>query len=661
MLTRYLTLALMIGAVIDTQAQSSCATALPITPGIHDVASLNGEVPDAPRCANHDQGAAAHAVWYSYTATNDTIVQITTDVMGHPQVDTRFHVYTGPCTALTCVVGNDNGGINGTSRASFDALEGETYYIVFDDRWSTTAFSFELSEEFWPVGNMESYTSFMGSFMNISGNPMGVVDMNNDGLDDALAVTQTAVSINEQLADGGYTARFIPTDNAQYPASWSLCAGDLDGNGHKDLLYGGQYGVTFMMASDDGLGYIQQAGPEYVFSQRSNMVDINNDGHLDAFVCHDVAPNVAFINNGLGMLTFTQGGYGWSGGNYGSIWVDYDNDGDMDLYVAKCGSDPNDILMRNDGNGQFASVTGPMGTPDYHQSWSSAWGDYDNDGDLDVLVGSSTSLDHRLMRNDGAGTFTNVTAGSGMDQAITQGIEWATHDFNNDGLLDILGAGTVAINLGDMRFGWNNQSPGPGAVGDLNNDGSLDVYGNFGCQLGVPNGNHWTRILLHGTVSNSDGIGARITVQSALGSQIREVRSGDGFRYMSSIMPHFGLGSDDLIERITVRWPSGTVQELENLAVDQLIEITEPLGTAVVATKVTPELQLYPNPATDRLWFKGAIDQGVSVRITDLTGRVVGQEVLMAGGLSVAHLKPGLYTVRVSSAGTPVELRFRKE
>ncbi|MBL7952400.1 MAG: VCBS repeat-containing protein [Flavobacteriales bacterium] len=662
MKTALLTLATL-ALLARATAQQDCSMALAVGLGVHQVAAVDGAVPDAPRCANHDQGAASHAAWFSFTATNDTIVHITTDVSGQPQVDTRFHVYTGGCDALQCVVGNDNGGANGTSRAAFEALQGETYYIVFDDRWSASGFSFLLEEIFYSVANMESYVQFQSTFMNIQGAPLAVVDMNNDGLDDAIGVTQTLIHINYQLPDGaGFDPIGYPTEYASYPASWSLCAGDLDGNGYKDLLYGGGSGVSFMYAVDGGQGFQHRSTPEYVFSQRSNMVDIDNDGNLDAFVCHDVAPNVFYMNNSDGQLTFAQGGLGNSCGNYGSIWMDYDNDGDMDLYIAKCGCDPIDVLMRNDGNGEFMQVPGPLGPVDYHQSWSSAWGDLDNDGDMDAVIGGSSSPQHHLMRNDGNGIFTDITAGSGIDAFFGQGIEWVTHDLNNDGRLDILGAGSLLVNLGEMRFGWNSWYPGVGGVGDLNGDGSLDVFGYSGVQFAVPNGNHWSRVALHGTVSNRDGIGARVTVESALGSQVREVRSGEGFKYMSSLMPHFGLGPDTQIDRIIVRWPSGIVQEMETPYIDQVVHITEPVNTAVSDGPHVPVLGVYPNPGSDRLTFSGVqVKSGMAVRITDMTGRVVGQHLVMDGSMPIGDLAPGMYSAGMLLNGSSVELRFRKE
>lgn len=662
MRSRYHLLAATVPLALSVAAQNTCSTALPIQAGVHAVFAISGDLPNAPRCAGNDQGAATHAIWYSYTATADTFIHVTTDVMGIPQVDTRFHVYSGGCEALTCVVGNDNGGFNSTSRASFAALAGTRYNIVFDDRWSTSPFSFSLEEAFYPISNGEAYCQFTASFLNVQGVPLAIVDMDNDGLDDAVAVTQTLVNIHYQIPEGGFAPVAIPTEFADYPASWSLCAGDLDANGYKDLLYGGGSGVSFMFASDDGVGFIERSGPEYVFSQRSNMVDINNDGHLDAFVCHDVAPNVFYLNDAAGGLLFNQGSLGNTCGNYGSIWVDYDNDGDMDLYVAKCGCDPSDILMRNNGNGQFTQVAGPLGQFDGHQSWSSAWGDLDNDGDMDVLIGGSDSPDHRLMRNDGAGVFTNVTADSGMDRFLVQSIEWVTHDFNNDGLLDIMGGGVIMINLGGMEFAQNSFLPGNGAIGDLNNDGSLDVLGMQGLQFGVPNGNHWLRVALHGVVSNSEGIGARITVEQAGREQIREVRSGDGFRYMSSIMPHFGLGDDPVIERITVRWPSGVVQVVEDVLADQLVEITEPVSTDVDGTPIRRPVVAFPNPAADQLWLKGeGIDPISPVRISDITGRTAAILTLNGGALAIDELVPGIYTASVLVNGVPEELRFRKE
>ncbi|MDQ3102028.1 MAG: VCBS repeat-containing protein, partial [Bacteroidota bacterium] len=313
-----------------------------------------------------------------------------------------------------------------------------------------------------------------------------VVDMNGDFLDDVVKVSTTFITVARQT-ETGFSASIIPTDTANFTPSWSLAAGDLDRNGYNDLLYGSGGGTSFMIANENGTAYTERTGPEFVFSQRTNFIDINNDGHLDAFVCHDLAPNVYYMNDGEANLTFGQGGMGDTpdGGNYGSLWVDHDNDGDMDLFLSKCrgGDTPANInqLYRNNGDGTFTNIAPEVGLDDNIQTWSTAWGDYDNDGDMDMMVGAFSMVNggHKLIRNDGNGIFTNITAGSGFDQLMDVGIENVTHDFDNDGLLDIFGAGDVImLNNGDLTFTPVDVPMNNGPIGDLNNDGTLDIVNN---------------------------------------------------------------------------------------------------------------------------------------------------------------------------------------
>ncbi|MBK7946452.1 MAG: VCBS repeat-containing protein [Flavobacteriales bacterium] len=200
----------------------------------------------------------------------------------------------------------------------------------------------------------------------------GAVDMNNDGRDDAVMPGSASFRVAYQGNGAVYSTTTFPTTNADNTASWSFAVGDWDSNGYRDLLYGGGSGATFMTANFDGTAYTEFSPAQYIFSQRTNFVDLNNDGHLDAFVCHDVDANVSFMNNGAGQLVHTQGGYGSTCGNYGSIFTDINNDGAMDLFVAKCGCDPADLMMLNNGDGSFNNIAIAQGLADSHQSWSSA-------------------------------------------------------------------------------------------------------------------------------------------------------------------------------------------------------------------------------------------------------------------------------------------------
>lgn len=648
---------------LGLKAQTTCATALVITPGTYAVTYASGSEVPLLICSQYGAGSSMGA-WYSFTSPVDTAVTISTEASG---LDTRFNVYVGTCGSLLCYAGDDDGGAGVTSLATFDVVGGTTYIISFDNRWNSNPFNFSLTLVVPIVAPpaAEGTVSFnMQNLTGSSGNTYGVVDMNGDLLDDVVSVSASNINILQQGPGGAFTVHNYPTTNVQHPATWSMAAGDLDNNGFNDLQYGNGSGVTYMMANSTGTAYTEQSFPEYVFSQRGNMVDIDNDGNLDAFMCHDVSANVFYMNDGTGTLTFGQGLLGTTCGNYGSLWTDYDNDGLLDLYVAKCGCDPVDILMRNNGDGTFTSTAAALGFADSQQSWSAAWGDFDNDGDMDVLVGSSASNYHKLMRNNGDGTFTNVTPGSGFDSFTGTSVEWNTRDFNNDGWLDIIGGGAIHYNNRNFTFSPDLTAPTNGPMGDLNNDGFIDIITGNMARMNLGNDNHWLTVNVIGTVSNRNGIGAKVFVSSALGTQLREIRSGDGFKYMSSLNAHFGLGTDSVITGITVRWPSGIVDELPSADIDGAITITEgmTLSTAVAEVPEEHAIGVFPNPVMNVLTVIGG-DAGRNdpFEILDVTGKRVLQGTLDRGHVDVSSLNTGVYVLSVRNGTAREQQRFVKE
>lgn len=645
----------------QAHAQNNCATAVPLVLASYYVTQIDG---DAPPLVCISGGAAATAgEWYKYTATQDTNIKVSTNLPQNIGLDTRVQVYTGTCGNLSCYAGNDDSGSNYLAVVTFPVTAGTTYYIVFDNRWSSSGFNFVVTYG----GPPPSIGGFTETFVPTASMAYCIVDMNNDGLDDAVSVDGTQININYQNPGGGYTNTVYTTTAAANIPSWSMCAGDLDGNGYNDLVYAGS-GLTFMMANSTGTGYTQLSQPEYIFCQRSNTVDINNDGLLDAFSCHDVAPNVYYLNNGNGTFTWHQGGLGDTpdGGNYGSIWVDYNNDGHIDMFIAKCrgaGSAASiDQLWRNNGNGTFTDVAPAMNLADYQQSWSTAWGDFDNDGDMDVMIGASsfTGGGHKLMRNDGT-IFTNVTAGSGYDVFSGTSIEFITRDFDNDGYLDILGGGALMINNHNMTFNQMSIPANNGPTGDLNNDGFVDIQNGNTVWLNQGNANHWINVITHGTVSNRNGIGARVEISSPMGSQIRDIRSGDGFRYMSSLTAHFGIGTDTSVSSVTVRWPSGIVNTIHNPAINGTLTVVED-ATSNVAERPLPTISLYPSPARTTLHVHATnpLLDGMAT-ITDLSGRTVMRVPVVEESLNVSGLANGLYLLQVRTSAGLLSGRFAKE
>ena len=652
-------------------SQDDCASAIAITEGIYTVDAIDGTEVPSPICAANGGGATA-GEWYTYTAQENLGLTITTDLSQNqnqdPQADTRFHVYTGTCGDLVCRSGDDDAGTGFLSIAQFNVEAGTTYYIAFDNKWNSSGFDFQIIEGA-VIAEPETIITFTSTSSETDGTQRALVDMNGDYLDDIVSISTTNVNIRYQETSGDFTTANIETTSAENSPSWSLSAGDIDGNGYNDLLYGGASGVTFMIANDTGTGFSQISGSEYVFSQRSNFVDINNDGHLDAFVCHDVEPNVYYINDGNGNLTFNQGGLGdtVNGGNYGSIWIDYDNDRDMDLFIAKCrggnsGANINQ-LHENDGSGNFTEVSSAMNLADPVQTWSSAWGDFDNDGDMDAFIGASsfTNGGHKFMRNDES-TFTDVITGTGLENFEDTDIEYVTHDFDNNGYLDIYsGSGNFFFNNGDMTFTQQIVNFGAGPIGDLNNDGFLDILsGNIYMNDG--NDNNWLKITTEGVQSNWNGIGARIEVQSAMGSQMRDIRSGDGFRYMSSLNAHFGIGTDTEIESVTIYWPSGIVDTILNPTINETLFVQEG-QTLSIKDNNALQLNVYPNPTHQYLYVEGLQNdtKNTSLQIVDVQGKQVNNVRLNSNRVDVSQLSNGIYFATITINNQSQTLKFVKD
>lgn len=637
--------------------QNSCAEAQAIDFGVTTVGEIDGEAP-AEFCFNVE---ANNAEWYTFSSETTTGLVISTSLDQNNGLDTRVQVYSGSCGNLICEAEDDDSGDGYLSLLSMNADAGETYYIVFDNRWSSAGFDVLLQETN-PQLEVISFTTAAGG---ASGSV--IVDMNGDTRDDIVNVAGSTLTIWYQQEDGTLESSTVTTPDPDFGPSWSIAAGDLDANGYTDLLYGGGSGVTFMFANDNGTAFTEVSGPEYVFSQRSNMVDLNNDGHLDAFVCHDVDPNVYYLNDGTGNLTFFQGGLGddAGGGNYGSVWIDVNNDNKIDMFIAKCRGGNSELstdeLHLNMGNGVFQEVAADYNLDHDIQTWSSAWGDFDNDGDMDVFVGASSTSNgtHKFMRNDG-NTFTDVTAGSGFDMIPNStSIENCTQDFNNDGWIDILGAGgNMMLNNGDMTFTATSAGVNNGPIGDVNGDGHLDIISG-GLQLNDGNDNNHLRVHLQGVESNSDGVGARVEVTSALGTQIRDIRAGEGFRYMSSITAHFGIAQDTEIEQVLVHWPSGEMDVIYDPEINTTLYIVEGSNSVGLDEVRDIEFNVFPTVTSDQLSL--SLDGRIKgFEIIDAQGRVIREETSIMNSLDVSGLSAGAYYLRAYVDGQAVQRSFVK-
>jgi hypothetical protein len=463
------------------------------------------------------------------------------------------------------------------------------------------------------TGNVFAQTAFTEQpellpYSTHRGNCMAVTDMNDDGRDDiAVLDNSTFLKVLYQNIDGtfaGYDVQQMSTAE-----QWGMAVADIDNDGHKDCFSGGNYdGVHYAHITGPGASTVGEADYAALFMQNISIGDINNDGWVDVFGCHDNAAPIIWINDGAGQLhtspyiDFTTNPASDMSGNYGSVMTDFDNDGDIDIYGAHCRqgvNDPNDPrrwnrLFVNDGNNNYSDLIDTYGLTDHHQSWAVDFGDWDNDGDLDLMVVNHDNA-MELFQNDGTGHFTAI--GDGGLNITGFLLQCHFEDFDNDGFLDILISGGSQFYLhgnGDGSFtNMLNVFPAPMsmhgfAIGDLNNDGFMDVWANYGSGYTTPNagmsdklwlnngnGNHWLNVRLQGVVSNRDAIGARVTLTTALGTQVREVRSGESYGLTNTAMCHFGLGGNTTVTSMTVRWPSGQVDTYDDLSADQQLTVIE--------------------------------------------------------------------------------------
>ena len=335
-------------------------------------------------------------------------------------------------------------------------------------------------------------------------------------------------------------------------------------------------------------------------------------------------PDILYRNNGDGTFTDVTEAARISHRALGlAVAVgDYDNDGYPDLHIAN--DMEADLLYRNNGDGTFTETadltgTGYDGNGFPGSGMGSAFGDYDNNGSLDLVVSNASSLPVILYQNESAIFFTDVSFTAGIGAVTLPYFKWAVEffDYNNDGLLDIFVAnGHLQENIAlfsdgtypqsDLLFRNTRQQNGTyhftdasvevrlaqlpkrvsrgAAFGDYDNDGDIDIFLNNANQPATllrndgGNSNHWLTIQPIGTQSNASGIGTKIVVKAGKLSLFKEVRSGASYLSQSDVRVHFGLGGNSEVDTLEIHWQSGLTEQFSNLKSNQILRIKEGHG-----------------------------------------------------------------------------------
>ena len=434
----------------------------------------------------------------------------------------------------------------------------------------------------------------------------------------------------------------------------TICAvwGDYDNDADLDLYLVTKPGTNRLLRNDGGGTFVDvTSGPvgNVGDGAGASWGDYDNDGDIDLYVSnseHQV--NRLYRNDGGGVFAdVTSSTAADSGDGTGAMWVDYDNDGDLDLCSLNYFGPIK--LLRNDGGGAFVNVAkGPLVARDGHNGM--AWGDYDNDSDMDAFITNDGV--NRLIRNDGGDVFVDVTPTAMADSSGTA-VAWG--DYDNDGDLDLLvanstqpdrlfrndGGGTF-VNVATGALADTSESHSA-AWGDYDGDGDLDLYvsnvggANHLFRNNQANGNHWLEVKLKGMApqpgrSNKAGIGARVRLVAAGVSRIREISGGSGYLSQDAMVASFGLGTATSADSLIVRWPSGIVQIVHPVGVNRVLTVTEGLGVTGVeqphALPRTLELsQGVPSPFSTSTHIAYSMPRAGSVSLTihDLQGRRVAR------------------------------------
>ncbi|MCL4176367.1 MAG: VCBS repeat-containing protein [Verrucomicrobia bacterium] len=410
------------------------------------------------------------------------------------------------------------------------------------------------------------------------------------------------------MAVGHGEAAFPPTPPLLGISGYHACGGwaDFNEDGYLDL-YIGAYRESSALYYGDPRGGLRLVNGSPITLTPSNVngcgwADYDNDGDMDLFVANSHAGDNALFRNdgGAGFVTITEGAIVKSGGtSIGVDWGDYDNDGDLDLVVAN-GANSNEFLYRNEGNGEFVRIIeGPV-VSSGGTSFSVAWGDCDNDGDLDLFVANNWNQPDFLFENQGDGTFVRILEGEWVNDS-NSGSACAWVDFDNDGFLDLF-----------IANGHENGTP------EMNS-----LYRNEG------NDNAWMMISLIGTASNRSAIGARVRAWAHVGGrevqQLRHVRSG-GDPAQKDLRLHFGLGDATKVDVLRIEWPSGIVQELKDVPANQILAVTEP-PRLIPQGAGAFQVQCWINQRFDVQASTELRDWTTVATVTNLTGMLVFEDV----------------------------------
>jgi hypothetical protein len=504
------------------------------------------------------------------------------------------------------------------------------------------------------AGNFVKHTNKIPALNSISAN---FGDIDNNGLLDLVFTTFSDVGGKKLYHnDGGlnfsevYVAALdgVVNGDGVSPSAWV----DVDNDGDLDLFHigGGQH-----ILLNNGTGSLTEAattGNALLTATDDftdfSFADYDKDHDMDVIMSTDdnIGPKL-FKNDGTGKFSLVAvASFATETASFNTVsWGDYDNDQDLDLFIGTQGAASR--LFRNDGNDVFFKVATLANSPTENisaDSYGSAWGDVDNDGDLDLVVGHAGTT-NAFYINQGSGTWSKVD-GELLVSLANFNVGMAFADYDKNGLLDLM--------AGRFIFAGGEGAPSPDPIEIAlmkNNTGSTGNY---------------LLIKLIGTASNKQAVGATVKVAITGKNLLRYVTTHNGTAAQPGQFLHFGLGTATTAT-VTVEWPSGVIQTYTNQPVNTLMQITEdavgPVGStfvpakAATAVSISTPLAIELNEsstavATKKIYVYRSADLVTpvfSADVTTATKTVVGQGHRYQFTITPALLATTSYVVQLDA------------
>jgi len=483
------------------------------------------------------------------------------------------------------------------------------------------------------------------------GHAVGWGDIDNDGDPDLGLSNQEGDGFWFYRNDGDHFTNITSSGGLGIvPGANKIIIAEVTGDEYNDLIIRTRSSTQYLFQSNgDGTFENITAGSGIAGAAIYNIADFDNDGNLDLL---SVANNYYSILYGHGDGTFETAEQITP---YITFWgvavFEYDRDGYMDFYGTTYDGEQN-ILIHNNGDGTFTNTTIEAGVSYPDGAHGIDVGDFNNDGWIDIYLGSYSSLPCKLFRNNGDGTFTDIAPSAGATgHNDTRTVAFT--DYNNDGLPDIFSShhdfytysNTMLRNNGDETFTEVAQSLGLSdemmgdyfgqGWADFNRDGAIDLFAaghidkyrlfkNTNCP------NSFVSIRLEGVVSNRNGIGAQVDVW--LGGQriSRNVLPNGGFHDFGDLEIIAGLNGAYSLDSIIVYWPSGIVQKIGQTNGDEFLTIVEDEETYIGHKEENiNQLQLHimPNPVTEKatVTIQASRDNYLKITLLNATGKEIKQ------------------------------------